>query len=169
MWLIPLPLVEAIRRLTPSALCRGNPEMGALLEAALNLVEQVHRLATPSFLGSTEHPRGVVRCSRELTPEGVLQLHEGIGHEDFPYESGLSPLERVLPLEPRLEEEGPLLPVFSQELYGTGPSPSQPAVAPDAGRVRPPPPQAGRYFPGQMVPMPQGRTTLVPQPVPDFH
>lgn len=72
LWLIPLPLVEVIRRLTPSVLCPGNPEMAALSEAALNLVEQVHRSATPFLLGSAEHPHGVVRCSRTLTPEGVL-------------------------------------------------------------------------------------------------
>lgn len=72
LWLIPLPLVEVIRRLTPSVLCPGNPEMAALSEAALNLVEQVHRSAKPFLLGSAEHPHGVVRCSRTLTPEGVL-------------------------------------------------------------------------------------------------
>lgn len=167
--LIHLPVVEAIRRLTPSALCPGKSEMAALLEAAFDLVEQVHRLATPSFLGSAEHPRKVVRSSLALAFEGVLQLREGMGHEDLPYVSGLSPPERVLPLEPHLEEKGPLLPSFGQELYGSGPGPSRPTTAPDAGRVRRPPTRVGRYFPGQMVQMPQGRTALVPQPVPDFH
>lgn len=121
---------------TPSALCPGNPEMAALFEAALNLVEQVPRLATSSFLGLAEHPRGVVHFSRELTPEGFLQLFKGMNHEVLPYVSGLSSRERVLFLESRLQEEGPLLPGFGQELYGSRPGPRRPTTAPDAGRDR---------------------------------
>lgn len=72
--LITLPLVKAIRGLTSSALCPGSPEMAARLIATLNPVEQFHRLATPSFLGSAEHPRGVVRCSRDLEGSSKLEL-----------------------------------------------------------------------------------------------
>lgn len=123
LWLIPMPLVEAIQHLTPSALCPDNHDLANLLEDALNLVEQFHLLATLFCLGSAEHPRGVVRFSRELTPEGALLFREGMGHEDFPYVSWLLPLERTALLEPRLEEEGPLIPGFGQELDGSGAAP----------------------------------------------
>lgn len=154
LWLVSLPLVEATPRLTPSALCPDNPGTAALFEANPNLVEQVQRLATPSLLGSAKHARGVPRCSRELTPEGVLQFREGMHHEDLPNVSGFSLLERVLLLDPRLEEEGPLPAGFGQELYGSGAAPGRPTSVPDAGRARPPPSRAGWLFPGQMFQMP---------------
>lgn len=68
--------------------------MAVPLEAARNLVEQVHLLATSSSFGSVEDNRGVVRSSRGLTPNVVLQLREGMGHEELPYVRGLSQLER---------------------------------------------------------------------------
>lgn len=143
--------------------------MVALFEATLNLVEQVQRLDTPSLLGSAKHAREVACCSREMTPEGVLQFREGMRHEDLPDVSGFFLLERVLPLDPLLEGEGPLPAGFGQELHGSGAAPGRPTSAPDAGRARPPPSRAGWLFPGQMVQMAQGRTALVPQTVADFH
>lgn len=83
-WLVPLPLLRALKESLIDTLCQGHPDLAACLRALLPRIEEAHHKSLASYLGLPDLPRGLVRCARSLTSDGALLMEKGLGHEGLP-------------------------------------------------------------------------------------